>query len=91
MHSAFNLLFLPNSMFTSLLFFYYERAMCSPKKQHLKIHIIIIIIIDKLMHQQPKKKSYIFMQNEGLFLLWHIYTYVYNERFCIGVNINILK
>ena len=35
MHSAFNLLFFPNSMFTSLLFFlffFYERAMCSPEK-----------------------------------------------------------
>ena len=32
MHSAFNLLVFPNSMFTSLLFFCYERAMCSPEK-----------------------------------------------------------
>ena len=41
----------PNYMFTSLLllFFYiyifYERAMSSPEKYHLKITIIIIIII----------------------------------------------
>ena len=33
MHSAFNLLVFPNSMFTSLLFFFFsERAMCSPEK-----------------------------------------------------------
>ena len=43
MHSALNLLVFPNSMFTPLLFFY-ERAMCSPEKYHLKITIIIIII-----------------------------------------------
>ena len=30
MHSAFNLLVFPNSMFT--LFFFIERAMCSPEK-----------------------------------------------------------
>ena len=38
--SAFNLLVLPNSMFTP--FFLYERAMCSLEKWHLKITIIII-------------------------------------------------
>ena len=32
MHSAFNLLVFPNSMFTPLLFFVIERAMCSPEK-----------------------------------------------------------
>ena len=32
MHSVFNLLFFPNSMFTPLLFFFLERAMCSPEK-----------------------------------------------------------
>ena len=33
MHSAFNLLAFPNSMFTPLLFFLFiERAMCSPEK-----------------------------------------------------------
>ena len=32
MHSAFNLLVFPNSMFTSLLLFFYDRAMCSPEK-----------------------------------------------------------
>ena len=32
MHSAFNLLVFPNSMFTALLFFIYEGAMCSPAK-----------------------------------------------------------
>ena len=34
MHSAFNLLVFPNSMFTPLLLFFYfnERAMCSPEK-----------------------------------------------------------
>ena len=32
MHSAFNLLVFPNYMFTPLLFFYIERAMCSPEK-----------------------------------------------------------
>ena len=34
MHSAFNLFVFPNSVFTSLLFFYifYERAMSSPEK-----------------------------------------------------------
>ena len=49
MHSAFNLLVFPNSMFTSLLFalFFNERAMCSPEKYHLKIPIIIIIIIKR--------------------------------------------
>ena len=56
MHSAFNLFVFPNSMFTSLLFFlffvffflniFYERAMSSPEKLHLKITIIIIIIIN---------------------------------------------
>ena len=49
MHSAFNLFVFPNSMFTPLLFFFYiffyERAMSSPEKLHLKITIIIIIII----------------------------------------------
>ena len=44
MHSAFNLLIFPNSMFIPLLFFH-ERAMCSPEKYHLKITIIIIIIL----------------------------------------------
>ena len=52
MHSAFNLFVFPNYMFTSLLFFvcvcvffniFYERAMSSPEKYHLKITIIIII------------------------------------------------
>ena len=44
MHSAFNLLVFPNSMFTPLLLFFIfiERAMCSPEKEHLKITIIII-------------------------------------------------
>ena len=48
MHSAFNLLVFPNSMFTPLvlfLFFFIARAMCSPETYHLKITIIIIIII----------------------------------------------
>ena len=51
MHSAFNLFVFPNYMFTSLLFLFlffiifYERAMSSPEKKHLKITIIIIIII----------------------------------------------
>ena len=52
MHSAFNLFVFPNSMFTPLLLFcfvffniFYERAMSSPEKLHLKITIIIIIII----------------------------------------------
>ena len=46
MHSAFNLLVFPNSMFTPLLlFFFIERVMCSPEKYHLKITIIIIIIV----------------------------------------------
>ena len=49
MHSAFNLFVFPNYMFTSLLvlkkIFFYERAMSSPEKQHIKITIIIIIII----------------------------------------------
>ena len=40
MHSAFNLLFFHNSMFSP--FFLYERAKCS---RHLKITIIIMIII----------------------------------------------
>ena len=44
MHSAFDLLVFPNSMFIPLLFFN-ERAMCSPEKLHLKITIIIIIIM----------------------------------------------
>ena len=43
MHSAFNLLVFPNSMFTPLLFLFIERAMCSPEKFLLKITIIIII------------------------------------------------
>ena len=49
MHSAFNLFVFPNSMFTPLLLFgffkyiFYERAMSSPEKLHLKITIIIII------------------------------------------------
>ena len=51
MHSAFNLFVFPNSMFTPLLLFclflllyifFYERAMSSPEKWHLKITIIII-------------------------------------------------
>ena len=51
MHSAFNLFVYPNSMFTLLFLFclfvfficiFYERAMSSPEKQHLKITIIII-------------------------------------------------
>ena len=48
MHSAFNLLVFPYSMFTPLLLLFFvvvERAMCSPEKLHLKITIIIIIII----------------------------------------------
>ena len=32
MHSAFNLLVFPNSMFTSLLLFFNERAVCSLEK-----------------------------------------------------------
>ena len=44
MHSAFNLLFFPNAMFTPLLFLFIERAMCSLEKLHLKITIIIIIM-----------------------------------------------
>ena len=32
MHSAFNLFVFPNSMFTLLLLFFYERAMSSPEK-----------------------------------------------------------
>ena len=32
MHSAFNLLVFPYSMFTPLLFYFNERAMCSPEK-----------------------------------------------------------
>ena len=32
MHSAFNLLVFPNSMFISLLFLKNKRAMCSPEK-----------------------------------------------------------
>ena len=32
MHSAFNLVVFPNSMFTPLLLFFIERAMCSPEK-----------------------------------------------------------
>ena len=39
-----NLLVFPNSMFTPLLFFLSERAMCSLEKYHLKITIIIIIM-----------------------------------------------
>ena len=43
MHIAFNLLIFPNSMFTPLLlFFFIDRAMCSPEKYHLRITIIII-------------------------------------------------
>ena len=53
MHSAFNLLVFPNSMFTPLLFFYIERAMCSPEKLHLKITIIIIIIISYSAYNVP--------------------------------------
>ena len=45
MHSAFNLLVFPNSMFTLLFFLFIERAMCSPEKYHLKITIIIIIFV----------------------------------------------
>ena len=55
MHSAFNLFVFPNYMFTSLLLFlcvcmcfldiFYERAMSSPEKKHLKITIILITII----------------------------------------------
>ena len=56
MHSAFNLLVFPNSMYTPLLFFVFfifiERAMCSPEKYYLEITIIIIIIIiSKELHQ----------------------------------------
>ena len=52
MHSAFNLFVFPNYMFTSLLLFFlffifYERAMSSPEKLHLKITIIIFIFIIK--------------------------------------------
>ena len=32
MHSAFNLFVFPNYMFTSLLLFFYERAVSSPEK-----------------------------------------------------------
>ena len=32
MHISFNLLVFPNSMFISLFFYFYERAMCSPEK-----------------------------------------------------------
>ena len=39
MHSAFNLLVFPNSMFTP---FFDQRAMCSLAKWHIKITIIII-------------------------------------------------
>ena len=43
MHSAFNLLVFLRS--TVLCFaYFYERAMYSPEKKHLKITIIIIII-----------------------------------------------
>ena len=52
MHSAFNLLVFPNSMFTSLLLFFTERAICSPEKLHLRITIIIIIV--KLKHESPQ-------------------------------------
>ena len=49
MHRAFNLFVFPNYMFTSFFFFFflsifYERAMSSPEKKHLKITIIIIIM-----------------------------------------------
>ena len=57
MHSAFNLFVFPNYMFTSLLLFFvcvflnifYERAMSSLEKYHLKITIIIIIITKEIL------------------------------------------
>ena len=45
MHSAFNLLILPNSMFTSFFLFFYERALFSLERHHFEITIIITIII----------------------------------------------
>ena len=65
MHSAFNLFVFHNSMFTSLLLFsfffkyiFYERAMSSPEKQHLKIIIIIIIIIVVMTEVLPKNSRF---------------------------------
>ena len=43
MHSAFNLLIFPNSIFTP--FFLFERAMCSLDKWYIEITTVIIIII----------------------------------------------
>ena len=45
MQNAFNLLVFHNSMFTPLLLFFIERAMCSSEKWHLNIIIIIIIMV----------------------------------------------
>ena len=66
MHSAFNLFVFPNSMFTPLLLFFlnifYERAMSSPEKYHLKITIIIIIVL-------VERQYFIHGWNEMSFLL----------------------
>ena len=58
MHSAFNLLVFPNSMFNPLLFLFIDRAMCSSEKSHLKITIIIIIICHQFDEHNPVRRCF---------------------------------
>ena len=68
MHSAFNLFVFPNSMFTALLFcfclkkinIFYERAMSSAEKYHLKITIIIIIIKEWKLYSNINSAKHLF-------------------------------